>query len=890
MRVFELARELNIPGKDLIERMKSLGYKVEGNFNQLDDQTVSEVKSKMLEPVTRIEEQPATPGEGEDEPEEQPRRRRIISAKRSGEVKKIQKSLGIDGPLPEDQQTRDAITPSPTKKSAKKEAAEQDQPGEDQAEADQTPAEDASTEVVEQADPAEIAAESATPANGGEVLAEKQAPPAAGEKAGEGTGEKAEPVQMVAKPHQPRPIVGIPLPKPVDVTAIRNPRPGPGEEWRDMKGGGRKRGGPSGDGAGRGTWKDMKRGRKSGSWGGSDDEWGRGRGRGRKGRKPPRGGNDENRHTFNPRQKAIRIGEAIRVSDFAGAIGVKATEIIRKLMGLGVMVTINDSIESTTAELIATEYNIELEVAPSHVELLIAEEAIEEGELEPRPPIVTIMGHVDHGKTTLLDYIRSSRITEGEAGGITQHIGAYFVKSKAGDVTFLDTPGHEAFTSLRQRGAKVTDIVVLIVAADDGVMPQTVEAIEHAKAAEVPIIVVINKIDRPNSNPDKIKQQLMEHGVVSEEFGGDAVVVPLSAKTGEGVDHLLEIIHLQAEILDLKTTHKGRPRGHIIEAQMDRRRGPIATLVLERGIMKVGDFFVVGETSGRVRAIYDDQGDPLEAATPSRPVEILGFDEVATAGDLLTVMKDEKDAREVAQSRAVQKQQQEMTEGRRVSLEAFLGLAEATNEEITLNIVIKADTQGSLEALRSSLGKEGDTRVKVNLIRAGVGGITETDVSLATTSNAVVIGFNVRAETKAADLARGEGVEIKTYTIIYELIDDIHAALLGMLKPIQREDVIGRLEVLDVFNNTKEGRIAGGRITDGRMETNCPVRVYRDDVLIHSGQLNSLRRFKDDVATVLSGQECGFRLANYNDLRTGDLIEAVHRYEEAPTLERSGRA
>ena len=894
MRVFELARELNIPGKDLIERMKSFGYTVEGNFNQLDDKTVSEVKSKMLEPVTRIEEQPATAGEGEDEAEEQPRRRRIISAKRSGEVKKIQESLGIDGPLPEDQQTRDAVTPTTKRKKTKKEIA-----GEEQALEGQAPPADSATEEVEQAAPAEIAAEGATPANGGEELAAGEAPPATGEIAGEGTGESAketpgevtEPAQRVVKLHQPRPVVGIPLPKPVDVTATRNPRPGGGEEWRDMKGGGRKRGGAGGDGAGRGTWRDMKRDRKGGGWGGGgDDEWGRGRGRGRKGRKPPRGGSDENRHTFNPRQKAIRIGEAIRVSDFAGAIGVKATEIIKKLMGLGLMVTINDSIESTTAELIATEYDIELEVAASHVEMLIAEEAIEEGDLESRPPIVTIMGHVDHGKTTLLDYIRSTRVASSEAGGITQHIGAYFVKSKIGDVVFLDTPGHEAFTSLRQRGANVTDIVVLIVAADDGVMPQTVEAIDHAKAADVPIIVAINKIDRPNADPGKIKQQMMEHGLVPEEFGGDTVVVPLSATTGEGVDNLLDIIHLQAEILELKTTTKGKPRGHIIEAQMDRRRGPIATLILERGIMKVGDFFVVGETSGRVRAIYDDQGEPLEAATPSRPVEILGFDAVAAAGDLLTVMNDEKDAREVAQSRVQQKQEQEIKEGRRVSLEAFLDLVESTEEAITLNIVLKADTQGSLEALRSSLEKEGDARVKVQLIRAGVGGITETDVSLATTSNAVVLGFSVRPETKASELARGEGVEIKTYTVIYDLIDDIHAALLGLLKPIQREDVIGRLEVLDVFNNTKEGRIAGGRITEGRMETNCPVRVYRDDVLIHSGQLNSLRRFKDDVASVPSGQECGFRLTNYSDLRTGDLIEAVHRYEEDPTLERAGRA
>lgn len=854
MRVFELARELNIPGKDLIERMKALGYKVEGNFNQLDDQTVAEVKSKMLEPVTRVEEEAPKSDEELSEEEAQPRKRRIISARRSGEARKIQKSLGMEGPLPEDLKTREEVQPGAVE-------------GEDAPALEEAP---------------ELAA--GHPAEAGEAPAhetEAQPPVEA-----ETLPEETEPPQ----PEGPRPIVGIPLPKPVDVDKAKSPRKEPEEEWRDVKRAGeRKREDTRGGG-----WRDMKRPRRGGGdWTApSDDEWVRPRRSGdRRGKRVARGGAAaEARHTFNPRQKAIRIGDTIRVSEFAGAIGVKAPEIIKKLMSLGTMATVNDSIESATAELIAAEYNLELEVAAVNVEELIREEAIDEGELESRPPIVTIMGHVDHGKTTLLDYIRSSRITSGEAGGITQHIGAYYVRSEMGDTVFLDTPGHEAFTTLRQRGADVTDLVVLIVAADDGVMPQTVEAIDHAKAAEVPILVAVNKIDRPNADLEKVKRQLMEHSLVPEEFGGDTLMVPISAKTGEGVSNLLEMIHLQAELLELKSTPKGKARGHIIEAEMDRRRGPVATMVIERGTLRVGDFFVVGETSGRVRAMGDDQGRPLEEATPSMPIEILGFDDVPAAGDLFAVMEDEKVAREVAQSRAERKREEESEERRRVNLENFLTQVGEGEETAVLNIVLKADTQGSLEALRASLEKEGDQRVRVSLIRAGVGGITETDVTLAATSEAVVIGFNVRPETKASELGRNEGVEVKTYTVIYELIDDIHAALLGMLKPVMREEVIGHLEVLDVFNATKEGRIAGGTITDGRMESNCAVRVYRDDVLIHSGSLNSLRRFKDDVATVQSGQECGFRIANFSDLRTGDLVEAYTRIEEAPTLERSGRA
>ena len=883
MRVFELARELNIPGKDLIERMKLFGFQVEGNFNKLDEKTIADVKSKMLEPVTRVTEESAPPEESSEETPEQPRKRRIISAKRSGEARKIKKSLGIDGPLPEDQKTREEVTPVTGEQPAESELAE---PVSRMVEEDRLPPQtERPPEPDGDAPPGEpepdaIAAEAA----------DSIASPEPGK-------ESPETILAVGRHQAPRPIEGMPLPKPVDVVSGTGKPPMEREEWRDMKRQGRKRGEGRGDASapspGRGNWRDMKRERRPGGMSGGDDEWGRPRrGKDRKFKKPPRVGKDDTKHIFKPRQKAVRIGDQIRVSEFAGAIGIKATEIIKKLITLGVMATVNDNIDSATAELIASEFDVQLEVASSDVEVLMEEEAIDPAQLVPRPPIVTIMGHVDHGKTTLLDFIRSSRITSQEAGGITQHIGAYHVPNQNGDIVFLDTPGHEAFTALRQRGANVTDMVVLIVAADDGVMPQTVEAIDHARAAEVPIIVALNKIDRPNADPDKIKRQLMENGLVAEEFGGDIVVVPVSALSGEGVPNLMEIIHLQSEMLELKSTEEGMARGRVIESQIDRRKGPVATIIVQRGALKVGDHFVAGCTYGRIRAMQNDRGDGVDSVTPSIPVEVLGFNEVPDPGDLFAVMEDEKTARDVAETR-YDKRREEETQGRRlVHLEDFLQQAQdgEGEEDSVLNIVLKADTQGSLEAIRASLEREGDERIKVHFIRAGVGGITETDVSLATTSNAVVIGFNVRPETKAADQGRAEGVDLKTYTIIYELVDDIHAALQGLLRPVMREEISGHLEVRDVFTNTKEGKIAGGHVNDGKFERNSSVRVYRDDVIIHTGQINSLRRFKEDVSSVQSGYECGFRIANFNDLREGDLIEAFTRIEEAAKLERAGRA
>ena len=848
MRVFELARELNIPGKDLIVRIKAMGFTVENNFNVLDEKTIGEIKSKMLEPVSRVEDKGAAPAPDDGQEEEKPRKRRIISARRSKEVSKIQESLGVSGLLPEDQETRSEVT-------AKEAVAEQpaEAPPEEAAQA--APAQPEREDAAAPPHEAEAEAAPVTAAAQAEIAIEDDPAPKSKPRSDKDRVRWRERVEPESEGEEA--IVDIDPGQWQQAARTVAKPPVPQHNYSK-------------------EWVRPTRSRK-----GSD------RRPGRSTRKFA--GKDQEKHTFEPRKRKIRVGQRITVSNLAGALGVKAKEIIKKLMALGIMAAINHPIEGATAELIAAEFNIEIEADTTDLEALAKEEAIEEGKLQARPPIVTIMGHVDHGKTSLLDYIRSSHITAGESGGITQHIGAYHVREDFGETVFLDTPGHEAFTTLRARGADITDLVVLVVAADDGVMPQTVEAIAHARAAEVPIMVAINKIDRSGADPEKIKRQLMEHELLAEEFGGETVIVPVSATTGEGVPHLLEMIHLQAEIMELRATYEGRARGFVIESRMDRRRGPVATVIVRRGTLKIGDDFIVGTTLGRVRAIYDDMGESVEEATPSIPVEILGYSELPQAGDEFIVMEDDKAARQLAESRLAKRQETDTSDHRRMHLEDFIkGVDE--QEMTTLNLVLKADTQGSLEALRGSLEKQGNATAKVEMIRAGVGGVTETDVSLAATTNAVVVGFNVRSDNKAAEQALGEGVEIKLYTVIYELINDVRDALQGLLKPIIREEIIGHGEVREVFSVSKEGQIAGSFIKDGRLERNGLVRLYRDDVLIHSGTLGSLRRFKDDVQQVAAGYECGLRISNCTDIRVGDIIESYENVEEAQVLEESGRA
>jgi translation initiation factor IF-2 len=574
-------------------------------------------------------------------------------------------------------------------------------------------------------------------------------------------------------------------------------------------------------------------------------------------------------------KRVVRISEVITVGELAKSMGVKAGEVIKKLMDSGMMATINQVLDVDTATLIASEfeYNIENVAFDADSMLEVDHEAQADESMQGRPPVVTIMGHVDHGKTSLLDAVRQTNVTAQEAGGITQHIGAYSVEVRGKRVTFLDTPGHEAFTAMRARGAKITDMVVLVVAADDGVMPQTVEAINHARAANVPIIVAINKIDKPEANIERIKQNLTDYGLVSEDWGGDTICVPVSAKTKEGIPQLLEMLLLQAEVLELKANPEKLARGAIVEAKLDRGRGPVATVLVQEGTLKVGDPFVCGGNYGRVRAMMDDKGSKVESAGPSTPVEILGLQGVPEAGSPFVAVTDEATARQVAEHRRGKQREASLVKTAKVSLEELYQQIQAGDVK-ELRVVIKADVQGSVEALSEALSRLSTDEVRLNVLHASVGGITESDVLLASASNAVVIGFNVRPESKATEVAEREGVDLRLYTVIYDALNDVRDAMEGLLEPTVREKTVGRAEVRQVFNVPSFGIVAGSFVTDGKITRNAAVRLVRDHVVIYTGKVASLRRFKEDAREVASGYECGIGLENYQDAKTGDIIEA----------------
>jgi translation initiation factor IF-2 len=575
-------------------------------------------------------------------------------------------------------------------------------------------------------------------------------------------------------------------------------------------------------------------------------------------------------------KRVVRISEVITVGDLAHNLGVKASEVIKKLMGLGVMATINQVLDADTAALVAADFDYTVENVAFDVESVLDGHATQEGEeqLLPRPPVVTIMGHVDHGKTSLLDAIRKTNVTAQEQGGITQHIGAYSVQVDGRSVTFLDTPGHEAFTAMRARGAKVTDLVTLVVAADDGVMPQTVEAINHARAAGVPVIVAVNKIDKPDADLDRVKRELMAHGLLSEELGGETIFAPVSAKTGEGIPHLLEMILLQADVMELRAHAEKMARGTIVEAKLDRGRGPVATVLVQEGMLKVGDPFVCGTQYGRVRAMIDSWGNKIEKASPAMPVEILGLSGVPEAGDHFVVLSDEATARQVAEHRRVKRRETELIKsGGRATLEDFYQQSQA-GEVKELRVIIKADVQGSVEAVSDALRRLSTNEVKLTILHSSVGGISESDVLLASASKGVIIGFNVRPESKATQLAEREEVEIRLYGIIYEVIADIRAALEGLLEPTYREKPLGRAEVRQVFTLSRVGPVAGCVVSEGRMVRGAQVRLVRDRAVVHQGRIAGLRRFKDDVREVAAGTECGISLENFQDVKAGDVIEA----------------
>ncbi|HMX16417.1 MAG TPA: translation initiation factor IF-2 [Rhodocyclaceae bacterium] len=636
------------------------------------------------------------------------------------------------------------------------------------------------------------------------------------------------------------------------------------------------------------AWKDeaaKRRGIKThGDVGGGASGW-RGGPRGRHGR---HGHADDAQAPAQPAEQIIRevhVPETITVADLAHKMAVKAAEVIKVMMKMGTMVTINQVLDQETAMIVVEEMGHKAVAAKLDDPDAFLDEAADQKDMEllPRAPVVTVMGHVDHGKTSLLDYIRRAKVAAGEAGGITQHIGAYHVETPRGVITFLDTPGHEAFTAMRARGARATDIVILVVAADDGVMPQTKEAIHHAKAGHVPLVVAINKIDKPGANPERVRQELIGEGVVPEEYGGDSPFVPVSAKTGEGIDSLLENVLLQAEVLELTAPEQAPAKGLVIEARLDKGKGPVATILVQSGTLHRGDALLVGAVFGRVRAMLDENGKPIDAAGPSIPVEIQGLSDVPAAGDEAMVLGDERKAREIALFRQGKFRDVKLAKQQAAKLEnMFEQMAEGETKSLAL--IIKADVQGSQEALAHALTKLSTDEVKVQVIHAAVGGITESDVNLAEASKAVIIGFNTRADGGARKAAENFGVDIRYYNIIYDAVDEVKAAMSGMLAPEKKENVIGLVEIRKVFRISKVGAVAGCMVLSGLVRRNAQVRVLRDNVVIHTGELDSLKRFKDDVREVKEGFECGLNLKNFNDIQEGDQLEAFEIQEVARTL------
>lgn len=602
----------------------------------------------------------------------------------------------------------------------------------------------------------------------------------------------------------------------------------------------------------------------------------------RRRKKSRKNAGEELKHSFNkpvtPVERIVKLGETITVGDLAGRMAVKGTEVIKTMMKMGEMATINQVLDQETAVLVIEEMGHKYELVNENAleEELIANTS--KGEKTSRAPVVTIMGHVDHGKTSLLDYIRRSKVADGEAGGITQHIGAYSVETDNGRIAFLDTPGHAAFTAMRARGATATDIVVLVVAADDGVMPQTKEAVQHSKAADVPLIIAVNKMDKETADPERVKTELSQLEVISEEWGGDYQFVNVSAKTGMGVDELLEAISLQAEVLDLQAIEDGPARGIVIESRLDKGRGPVASVLVQEGQLVPGDILLCGEEYGRVRAMRDENGMDIKKAGPSTPVEVLGLSGVPIAGENALVVSDERKAREVAAKRHTKQRELKLAKQQKAKLENMFANMES-GDVSELNIVLKADVQGSIEAIADSLTKLSTSEVKVNIVGSGVGGITETDASLAAASSAIVVGFNVRADATARKMLEAEEIDLRYYSIIYELIDEVKQAMSGMLAPEFKQEIIGLAEVRDVFKSPKLGAIAGCMVTEGIIKRSNPIRVLRENVVIYEGELESLRRFKDDVQEVKKGIECGIGVKNYNDVKVGDQIEVFEVVE-----------
>ncbi len=894
IRVFELAKEFNLPAKQMVQQLRKGGIAVEKPFDHLTDEQVVQARKLMAAPEkktaptkvrtarrvisTRRTSEPAPEVPAEEGDGEKPRII-TVTAKNVQELGEEERPRRIRRKSVDPESEAPVETPEP----AEAEAAE--------APADEAPVKVKVKELATEAEEApatpepEVAAAPAEPPPA--PTPEPPAPaPAAKVEAPAPEAPKAEP-KAKAKPAAAPAAKAEPAAEAKGRADKRDAKPAARPD--------RKSGKPDREKMDLESEEDVKsNAKKPGdkkrpfrdyySSDEGDSQRRRRKDRGRSG-KARRGGidvDDTPKHTFNPRRKSIKIGNQVTLSELAGLLGVKATELIKKLMAMGVMATVNQNIPGETAVLLAAECGIDVEFEAFELEDLVKEEQPEEGEMESRAPIVTIMGHVDHGKTSLLDTIRSTQIADREAGGITQHIGAYHVEAGGFNITFLDTPGHQAFSAMRARGATVTDLVVLVVAADDRVQPQTIEAINHAKAADVPIIVAVNKVDRPEADPNRIRQELLSHELVPEEYGGSTIFVNVSAKTGDGIDNLLEMIQLQAEVLELTSTPKGNARGTIVESRISRGQGAVATVLVQRGTLKVGDFFVVGGTYGRVRAMFNDRGKSVKEVTPALPAEISGLNEVPEVGEQFVVLDDEKAARQLADERQQRQREQAITAQQKTTLEnLFTQMGE--NEQLELKVVVKADVQGSAEALQNAISQLSTEKVTVRFIHSGVGNVTETDVTLASASDAIIIGFNVNLDAKGKESKSREGVDVRLYNVIYDAIDDVRAAMEGLLAPEIREQVLGHCEIRAIFSTAKQGMVFGGLVTDGKITRNGLARVLRNEKVVYNGHIASLKRFKDDVREVAQNYECGI-VMDFPEIQVGDVVEVFERVEEAAKL------
>jgi translation initiation factor IF-2 len=888
IRIYELARELNMTNKQLLEKLEELGIPVKSHMSSVEESEVDGIKAKI-----RGKKQPELV-----EKRIRPsviRRRRIKKAAKptpeaaEPEVDQVAEAEETAADVEtEPEETPEAVKEAEKEAPEKTEAAEQAESAEEKeavAQAEDTTREKAAPEEKEDQKEKEAAA----PADSPEP--EKKAAPAKSVKAKKKEA-AAKIIKLPTKPMKPLTEKKPSRPQaPAGRPGYSRPAPDqPGHKESPAKAKkkkGRKAAAATTDGD-RKFFKKKISFMKKEVVEGKDLYSGRAK-RGRKGRKGGKAKHEKGLQTQITTPKAIKrrikIDDTIILAELAKRMGIKANEMIAKLMSLGVMATVNQTIDFDTASLVSAEFGYEIEKASFEEEIILQpEESDDPDKLSERPPVVTIMGHVDHGKTSLLDVIRKTRVTEGEAGGITQHIGAYNVSTSKGHIVFLDTPGHEAFSAMRSRGAKVTDLVILVVAADDGVMPQTIEAINHSKAAEVPIIVAVNKIDKANAEPDRVLRELSENGLVPEDWGGDTICVNVSAKQNQGIDTLLEMILLQSEMLELKANSDKLARGHVVEAKLDAGRGPVATVLVQEGTLHSGDPVVCGMHYGKIRALLNDMGQQVESAGPSIPVEIIGLSGVPQAGDEFISLADEKDAKQVSQHRVQKQRSKELAKSSRLSLE---GLFEKLQEgEVKdLNIILKADVHGSIEALRDSLSKLSNEEVKINIVHAATGTITESEVSLAMVSNSIIVGFNIRPSQKIQDLAKEEQVDIRYHNVIYDVINEIQNAILGLMSSIYEDRSLGWAEVRDLFHIPKVGTIAGSYVTDGKFERGQKVRLVREGVVIYDGKLSSLRRFKDDVKEVQSGYECGIGIENFNDIKLGDTIECYFTEEIRPELD-----